>query len=79
MNLSLLEGMINELFDMQVAKATDAVEAIEKYTDNRQKYCCNNYFKLILISTNMREMDGFEISTKIFQIQNNRQNFHSQQ
>ena len=62
LNLDFLAGMISENIGISVETASNGIEAVQKFIDNRQKYCCSSYFKLILMDIRMPEMDGFEAS-----------------
>ena len=59
-NLIPLELILKEMFGINVEKALNGQEAVNMYTKNLLKKCCENKYKLILMDLNMPIMDGYE-------------------
>ena len=69
-NLIPLELMLEEL-DIAVDKAMDGQEAVEMFTMNYNKQCCDIKYKVIFMDINMPIMDGYAATTHILQIMKN--------
>lgn len=59
-NLIPLELILKEMFNIQVDKALNGLEAANMFEKNLQKTCCDVHYKLVLMDLNMPIMDGYE-------------------
>ena len=64
-NLIPLELILKEMFKLKVDKAMNGQEAVNAFSKNIVKKCCQTYYKLILMDLNMPVMDGYEATVEI--------------
>ena len=64
-NLIPLELILKEMFQITVDKAMNGQEAVNMYSENLKKTCCNTKYKLILMDLNMPLMDGYEATNRL--------------
>lgn len=64
-NLMPLELLLDEFFKIKVDKALNGQEAVNLFTRNLYKSCCNLRYKMVMMDLNMPIMDGYEATTQI--------------
>ena len=64
-NLIPLELLLKEMYQIQVDKAMNGKEAVNMFSKNMNKKCCNTKYKLVLMDLNMPIMDGYEATVQI--------------
>ena len=64
-NLIPLELILKEMFHITVDKAMNGQDAVNMYTRNLLKKCCDLKYKVILMDLNMPIMDGYDATFQI--------------
>ena len=64
-NLIPLELLLSQRFKQSVDKAFNGQEAVNMFSKNLTKSCCNVKYKLVLMDLNMPIMDGYDATVQI--------------
>ena len=68
-----LRILLQENYQINCDLVEDGQLEVDAFIKNKEKLCCQTYYKLVLTDLNMPEMDGFEAAKIIiqYQIENN--------
>jgi PleD family two-component response regulator len=67
-NLVPLELILRETYQLQVDKAQNGLEAVNKFRLDLNKKCCNIRYRMVLMDLNMPVMDGYRATEIILQL-----------
>jgi PleD family two-component response regulator len=67
-NLVPLELILRETYQLQVDKAQNGLEAVNKFRLDLNKKCCNIRYRMVFMDLNMPVMDGYRATEIILQM-----------